>query len=115
MLFLCHTVLQIPLSAILPITRVRTPLRLPAVLSRSEVRAILLRLTGVPWLAASLLYGSGLRLLERLELRVKDIDIERHQITVRQGKDRKDRVTMLPGSVVPDLLKHVAGVMGTSV
>ena len=61
---------------------------------------------------ATLLYGSGLRLQESLELRVKDIDVERRQITVRQGKGRKDRVTMLPGAVITRLVTHLEGVRG---
>ena len=87
-LFLYRAVLHVDLPAIVPMVRVRTPPRLPTVLNRSEVRSVLAHLTGVPWLTASLLYGAGLRLLECLELRVKDLDLERRQITVRQGKGR---------------------------
>lgn len=77
LLFLYRTVIQVTLPPLANIVRVRTPPRLPAVLNRSEVRAVLNQLEGVPWLVASLLYGAGLRLLECLELRVKDIDFER--------------------------------------
>ena len=109
-LFLYRAVLHVDLPAIVPTVRVRTPPRLPTVLNRSEIRSVLAHLSGVPWLAASLLYGAGLRLLKCLELRVKDLDLERRQIIVRQGKGRKDRMTMLPGSVTPGLVTHLAAV-----
>jgi integron integrase len=107
LLFLYGVVLARPLPALPNIVRVRTPPRLPAVLSRSEVKALLNQLTGTPRLVAALLYGSGMRLLECLSLRVKDVDLERLQITVRQAKGRKDRVTMLPSSVVETLKQHL--------
>lgn len=69
---------------------------LPVVLTRVEVEALLAQLQGVSWIVANLLYGSGLRLLEALRLRVKDVDFARHEIVVRDGKGQKDRVTMLP-------------------
>jgi integrase len=72
---------------------------LPVVLSRDEVGALLTRLTGTERLLVMLLYGAGLRLEECLDLRVKDLDFDRQQIVVRQGKGRKDRVTMLPAAV----------------
>lgn len=78
------------------IVRAKRPARLPTVLSRDEVRRLLAHLHGPPSLVARLLYGSGLRLLEALRLRVKDLDFERFQLTVRDGKGAKDRVTMLP-------------------
>jgi integron integrase len=109
-LFLYRVVLERPLEEIPSIVRARAPRRLPVVLERSEVRAILAQLTGVPWLVVSLLYGAGLRLLEGLELRIKDIDFQRHQVIVRQGKGRKDRVTTLPSSVAPRLREHLAEV-----
>jgi integrase len=74
------------------------------------VRRLLEKLDGVPRFVAMLLYGSGLRLLEALSLRVKDLDFEQHQSTVRQGKGRKDRMTMRRGSLVPDLVKHLDAV-----
>jgi integron integrase len=77
------------------------------VLSRSEVRAVLECLQGVPRLMATLLYGSGLRLLECCRLRVKDVDFDRHQITIRRGKGDKDRATMLPATVVRELAAHL--------
>jgi integrase len=83
------------------VVRARKPNRLPVVLSRDEVGAILTELDGVPRQVCALLYGAGLRLLEALELRVKDLDFGRGEITeitVRQGKGQKDRVTMLRAS-----------------
>jgi len=88
-------VLTIEIGAVPPVVRARTPERLPVVLSREEMAAILKQLTGTERLIVMLLYGSGFRLEECLTLRVKDIDFERQQIVVRQGKGRKDRVTML--------------------
>jgi len=88
----------------------RHPTRVPVILSRDEVRAVLHQLTGVAWLLASLLYGAGLRLQECLELRVKDLDFDRNQIVVRRGKGQKDRRTMLPGSVKARLTAHLAEV-----
>jgi integron integrase len=96
LLFLYRDVLQTELGAIEDVVRARRPAKLPAVFTRSEVGAVLAQLKGTHWLAASLLYGSGLRLLECLRLRVKDLDFERGQIAVRDGKGQKDRVTMLP-------------------
>jgi integron integrase len=87
--------------------RARGPQRLPMVLSRDEVRAVLNHLDGIPLLVVSLLYGGGLRLMEGLRLRVKDIDFAAHQITVRRGKGNKDRVTLLPGAAREALEKHL--------
>jgi len=77
------------------------------VLTRSEVSALLGALDGVNWIMATLLYGAGLRLRECLRLRVKDVDFDRNEITVRQGKGDKDRVTMLPASVKAPLAAHL--------
>lgn len=107
LLFLYRVVLGSPLPPLPTIAMARTPARLPVVLTRTEVRLLLGHLSGVPWLVATLLYGGGLRLAECLTLRVKDIDVERREITVRQGKGRKDRRTMLPSSVTPALLAHL--------
>ena len=85
------------------LVRAKRPVRLPVVLTRSEVGALLGQLKGAHWLMASLLYGAGLRLMECLRLRVKDIDIAYRQILVREGKGGKDRVTMLPESAVSPL------------
>jgi integron integrase len=87
--------------------RARKPRRLPVVLTGDEVRAVLARLEGSPFLVASLLYGSGLRLQEALELRVKDIDFVMREIRVRDGKGRKDRVVPLPERVAAPLLRHL--------
>ena len=76
-------------------------------LSRSEVQRVLARLSGVEWLVVSLLYGSGMRLGECMQLRVKDLDIPRHEILVRGAKGQKDRVTMLPDALVPHLRAHI--------
>jgi integron integrase len=92
------------------VVRARRPQRLPVVLSRQEVRALLGALTGVHWLMANLLYGAGLRLLECLRLRVKDLDFATHQLVVRAGKGDKDRVTVLPVAVAGPLTTHLAGV-----
>ena len=81
--------------------------RLPVVLTRAEVRTLLGKLDGTPRLVARLLHGSGLRLLEALSLRVKDIDAARHQISVRRGKGDKDRVAPLPLSVCDELTVHL--------
>jgi integrase len=99
-LFLYRHVLQIELPYIDDIERAKRPERLPAVFTRSEVQQILAHLDGVHHLIVSLLYGSGMRLMECLRLRVKDIDFEYRQITVRDGKGNKDRVTMLPVSTI---------------
>jgi integrase len=77
------------------------------VLSRVAVRTVLGCLTGTPRVVAALLYGAGLRLLECLELRVKDIDFGRRQITIRSGKGAKDRVTVLPQSTISPLQRHL--------
>jgi integron integrase len=80
---------------------------MPVVLTKDEVHAVLTRLDGTMWLIASLLYGSGLRVMECLRLRVKDVDLERCEILVREGKGFKDRVTMLPVSLVAPLKQHL--------
>lgn len=92
------------------VIRARRPHRLPVVLSRDEVRQVLARLSGDRWLIASLLYGAGLRLSEGLTLRVHDLDFERREILVRDGKGAKDRVTMLPASLIEPLRRHLEGV-----
>ena len=89
------------------LVRARTRRRLPVVLSEAEVRAVRQRLEGEPALVVGLLYGSGLRLMEALRLRVKDLDVERRELTVRDGKGGKDRLTVLPQSLVPQLQEHL--------
>lgn len=96
LLFLYKQVLKIELPYIDNIERAKRPERIPVVFSRDEVRRILSHLDGINHLVVSLLYGTGMRLMEGLRLRVKDIDFEYQQITVRDGKGNKDRMTMLP-------------------
>ena len=110
LLFLYKNVLEIELPWLEGVERARRPARLPVVLTRAEVRAILDQLQGPAWLAASLLYGSGLRVNECVTLRVKDIDFAYRQITVRDGKGQKDRVTVLPNDLVRPLERHLANV-----
>ena len=108
LLFLYRDVLAVDLPWLDGIVRAKRPERLPVVLTRQEVRAVLQRLTGVPRLMAYLLYGAGLRVLECCRLRVQDLDFVRNQITVRGGKGDKDRVTMLPAAIKGDLARHLA-------
>ena len=84
----------------------KKPKRLPVVCTREEVKRILSELEGIPWLATALLYGSGLRLTECISLRIKDIDFDYKQITVRGGKGNKDRVTVLPNELRQPLQLH---------
>lgn len=107
-LFLYRRVLQVELPWLENVTRATRPQRIPVVLSRDEARRVLAELRGVPWLVASLLYGSGLRLEEALSVRVKDIDLVRRELIVREGKGRKDRVTTLPESLRAPLEGHLA-------
>ena len=107
LLFLYQEVLKQELDWINNVTRAKKPSHLPVVFTKEEAKAVLLRLEGTKWLMASLLYGAGLRLMECLGLRVKDIDFSYNQITVRDGKGGKDRLTMLPGSLKDPLKKHL--------
>jgi integron integrase len=107
LLFLYRDVLGHQLTWTDDVVRAKRPRKLPVVLAREEVRLVLAELDGVHRLMASLLYGSGLRLTECLELRVKDIDFAGGQIVVRGGKGAKDRVTMLPRSIQPALRAHL--------
>jgi integron integrase len=106
-LFLYRNVLEVDLPWLDNVTRAKKPKRLPTVLTRAEVRAVLAQLDGTPWLIGSLLYGSGLRLTECLRLRVKDLDFEMQAITVRDGKGSKDRVTVLPATTATPLKAHL--------
>jgi integron integrase len=110
LLFLYTNVLDQPLERPLDTVRAKQPHRLPTVLSPNDVRRLLDALSGVHRMMAQLLYGSGLRLLECLRLRVKDLDFTYRQITVRDGKGQKDRRTMLPASLVDPLKQHLQGV-----
>jgi integron integrase len=110
LLFLYKEVLVQPLPWLDELERARRPARMPTVLTRVEVQRLLGAMRGTKWLMASLLYGAGLRLRECLKLRVKDVDFGYRQIMVRDGKGAKDRVTLLPESIVEPLEKHLARV-----
>ena len=107
LLFLYKEVLKRDMDAIGDLVWAKKPERLPVVLTRTEVKQLLHQLSGTSWIMAMLLYGSGLRHLECLRLRVKDLDFEYNQITMRDGKGEKDRMTVLPGPVKEPLRAHV--------
>ena len=107
LLFLYRGVLGIDLPWMENLVRAKRPRRLPVVLSQADVRRLLTAMDGRSWLLASLLYGTGMRLMECLRLRVKDVDFERHEITIRDGKGGKDRRTMLPRSLVEPLQREI--------
>jgi len=108
LLFLYAEVLGAELGWLEGVTTAKSARRLPVVLTEEEVRALLAQLTGVHWLLASLLYGAGLRLMEAVRLRVKDVDFARREIVVRDGKGGKDRVTVLPAKLVEPLRQQLA-------
>jgi len=105
--FLYRHVIDRPLVGMGNVPKAHAPVRLPVVLSEAEVGRVLDALDGVTRLVGMLLYGSGMRLMECLTLRIKDVDVERGEIRIRQGKGGKDRVTMLPLSVRDPLAEHV--------
>lgn len=107
LLFLYRDVLGVELPFIDGLERAKRPVRVPVVLTREETGRILSQLDGVHHLMASLLYGSGLRLMECVRLRVKDVDFGYRQITVRDGKGEKDRRTVLPGSLIEPLKRQL--------
>jgi len=107
LLFLYRDVLKRDLPYIDHIERAKPSKTIPVVFTRREVQAVLARLEGTPYLIACLLYGSGLRLMEAVRLRIKDLDFERGEITVRAGKGAKDRVTMLAASTIESLRTHL--------
>lgn len=107
LLFLYREVLDRPLPWLNSVVRAKLPQKVPVVLSRAEVRLLLAELDGVYHLIGTLLYGSGVRLIEALTVSVKDLDLERGKLTVRSGKGQKDRVTVLPRSLIPALAKHL--------
>lgn len=109
-LFLYKQVLGQELDWLDGVTTAKSSAHLPVVLTMEEVRAVLARMTGINWLIASLLYGSGLRLMEAVRMRVKDLEISRREILVRDGKGGKDRVTMLPDRLIEPLRDHLARV-----
>lgn len=108
LLFLYREVLEQELPWLDKVTRAKRPRRLPVVLSRDEVRRLLGRLEGREWLMAGLLYGSGLRVMECVRLRVKDVDVSRRDITVREGKGNKDRHVPLPRMLAGPLRDQMA-------
>jgi integron integrase len=109
-LFMYRHVLKIDLPWLTEIERAKRPERIPVVLTREEVKRLLAQFDGTYWLIFSLLYGSGLRLMEGLRLRVKDIDFHYKQIIVRDGKGNKDRVTILPSPLTESLRDHLVRV-----
>jgi len=110
LLYLYKEVLGIELPWLDNVTQAKVPKRLPVVLTRDEVQGVLARLDGSMWLIASMLYGSGMRIMEVLRLRVKDVDFARREILIREAKGFKDRLTMLPVSLVEPLKAHMARV-----
>jgi len=107
LLFLYKEVLSIDLSWLDKIVRAKQPQRLPVVLTRTEVQAVLIRMSGIYGLMANLLYGTGMRLMKCARLRVKDIDFERSEILIRDGKGAKDQITMLSKSLADPLQAHL--------
>jgi integron integrase len=107
LLFLYRDVLKQKLPYVSDIERARKPKRLPTVFTREETKRIFAHLEATHWLVAGLLYGSGLRLMECLRLRVKDIDFSYGQVTVHDGKGEKDRITMLPTKLKQPLMRHL--------
>ncbi len=103
LVFLYKHVLGRELNGEINAVRAKQPQKLPTVLSRAEVNRLMSHLSGIHWLMAGLLYGAGLRLMECVRLRVKDVDFDQHHIIVRSGKGNKDRVTILPDRLVSDL------------
>ncbi len=108
--FLYAEVLELPLAIGSDIVRAERPHRVPEVLSRSEVSAVINELSGLPWLVVLMLYGSGMRIGECLSLRVKDIDIGERVVTIRDGKGARDRMSVLPDSVVAPLMVQLGSV-----
>jgi site-specific recombinase XerD len=106
-IFLYRVILGRDLNWLDNVVRARRAVRIPIVLTRDEVRAILRELRGTPWLMVSLMYGAGLRVLECARLRIKDVDFARCEITVRDGKGRQDRRTMLPSALRGALAVHL--------
>lgn len=110
LVFLYDRVLELPLGELGDFCRAKRPKRLPSVLSIEEVRRLLAELGGVQWLIASLLYGTGMRLMECMRLRVQDIEFDRRQVIVRRGKGGKDRAVPLPTTLAEPLREHLNAV-----
>lgn len=107
LLFLYREVLGMELAWVEQVVRAKRPQRLPVVLAQAEVQRLLAQMDGRTWLIASLLYGTGMRLMECLRLRVKDVDFARGAVTVREGKGGKDRQTVLPTSLAEPLQREI--------
>jgi integron integrase len=110
LVFLYKRVLEQPLNETINAVRAEKKMNVPVVLTRDEVMQVIPLLEGVPQLVVKLLYGSGLRIMEAVRLRVKDVDFQMKQITVRSGKGDKDRVTTFPASMIPLVENHLAKV-----
>lgn len=109
-LFLYRDVLKMTLPWLVNVQRAKQPKHLPVVLTREEIKQTLAALEGTVWLMAALTYGAGLRLMECLRLRTKDLELDRCELMIRDGKGQKDRVTMLPRNLVEPLRTHLARV-----
>lgn len=107
LLFLYRNVLQMEFGEIKDVERAKKPQRLPVVFTKEEIKVIIDQIDGYKWIMAQLMYGSGLRVMECVRLRIKDVDFGYRQILVRDGKGQKDRVTMLPGIVSEPLKMHL--------
>jgi integron integrase len=107
LLFLYRKVIDREVGQLGEVVRARKPKRLPVVMSRAEVKALLANIHGDRWLMVSLLYGAGLRLMECLQLRVQNIDFEKRELLIRDGKGAKDRRSVLPASLVEPLQEHL--------
>jgi integron integrase len=112
LVFLYKKVLAKPLDEVIDAVRAERKVNVPVVLTREEVSKVVAVMEGVPQLIVKLLYGSGLRILEAVRLRVKDVDFAMKQVTVRSGKGEKDRFTTLPASLIPLLQNHLRRVKG---
>ncbi len=106
-LYLYRDVLEVDLPWLADVVRAKRPVHIPVVLSRAEVQLVLAKLQGTIWLVASMLYGSGMRINECLQLRVKDVDLLRRELVIRDAKGHKDRVTVLPDALVPHVRDHL--------
>jgi len=106
-LFLYRDAMGLELPWLADVVRAKRPAHLPVVLSRTEVQSVLSRLNGTIWLVASMLYGSGVRITECLQLRIKDVDLSRRELVIRDAKGQKDRVTVLPETLISHLREHI--------
>lgn len=110
LVFLYEHILNQPVQELQSLKRAKKPKRLPVVLTDKEVKDIFACLTGTSRLGIGLIYGSGLRISEALRIRIADVDLDYKQLTVREGKGIKDRITMIPESIIPDLKEHITKV-----